>query len=421
MISTSLRLAATLAVCSTGISAAKVQIESMRHDIQQIKATNFDGIIAKFRDSSVSSVWFFKDDNKADEAFLAEYNKVASELKGMAKVTAMNCNDFPVFCDKQGVKETPSIMIYPPNPVPAFKFEGKLEQKAISGKISRFMPDTTVMVTKDNIDTFLTTAHEKPKVLLFSNKKSPPTIWKALSTETVFKRTVSFGFVTEDQTDIVQRFKITKFPSVVMQRGGAAAVKEPYKGEMNFLGLKEWVNLHSESGMGDKLFSNSGGKEESLEEAKPWLAQEVPELTAKSQQDVCFKGEGLCVIYLKDGELSQAETEMLSGLSKRFTSQLSDRGAKMKWMWINLKIETKFQELFAPSQFPSAVVFNPHKRLRFSKMDHGEENEHKGDEQGLVKLMDKVLGGDARFTMVPGQKLPSWAAREAPGAKKAEL
>ncbi|CAE8619306.1 unnamed protein product, partial [Polarella glacialis] len=104
MISTSLRLAATLAICSTGLSAAKVQIESMRHDIQQIKATNFDGIIAKFRDSSVSSVWFFKDDNKADEAFLAEYNKVASELKGMAKVTAMNCNDFPVFCDKQGVK-----------------------------------------------------------------------------------------------------------------------------------------------------------------------------------------------------------------------------------------------------------------------------------------------------------------------------
>lgn len=24
---------------------------------------------------------------------------------------------------------------------------------------------------------------------------------------------------------------------------------------------------------------------------------------------------------------------------------------------------------------PSAVVFNPHKRLRFAKMDHGEDNE----------------------------------------------
>merc|ERR1712147_179742 len=115
-------------------------------------------------------------------------------------------------------------------------------------------------------------------------------------------------------------------------------------------------------------------------------------------------GEGLCVIYLKDGELTQAETDMLSGLSKKFTSQLSDRGAKMKWMWMNLAIETEYKTLFEPAMLPSAVVFNPHKRLRFTKLDHGE-----GNEQGIVKLVDKVLGGDARFKMVPKQKLPAWA------------
>jgi len=94
----------------------------------------------------------------------------------------------------------------------------------------------------------------------------------------------------------------------------------------------------------------------------------------------------------------------------------------MKWMWMNLAVETTYKELFAPTQFPSALVFNPHKRLRFTLMDHGEDAEVKGDEQGITKLLDKVLGGDARFKMVPGQKLPAWAAREAPAAgKKAEL
>merc|ERR1712087_904767 len=116
-----------------------------------------------------------------------------------------------------------------------------------------------------------------------------------------------------------------------------------------------------------------GGKEEeSIEESKPWLVQEVPELTAKSHNDVCFKGEGLCVIYMKDGELSVAETDMLSKLSKQFTSQLSDRGAKMKWMWINLAVEQSYKDLFDPSQLPSVAVFNPHKRLRSAKLDHGE-------------------------------------------------
>merc|ERR1712176_976775 len=144
------------------------------------------------------------------------------------------------------------------------------------------------------------------------------------------------------------RFKVKKFPSVVMQRGAKAEIKEAYSGEMNFGALKDWVNLHSESGMGDKV-SGAGAKEEvSIEEAKPWLVQEVPELTGKSQQDICFKGEGLCVIYLKDGAISAAETDMLSGLSKKFTSQLSDRGAKMKFMWMNLAEEPEYKKLFAP-------------------------------------------------------------------------
>jgi len=139
-------------------------------------------------------------------------------------------------------------------------------------------------------------------------------------------------------------------------------------------------------------------------------------MTGKSSGDICLKGEGLCVIYLKEGAISAAETEMLSGMSKKFTSQLSDRGAKMKFMWMNLAEESEYKKLFSPPQLPSAVVFNPHKRLRFTALDHGEDNDVKGDEHSLEKLVDKVLGGDARFKMVPGQKMPSWAKRDG-GAK----
>merc|ERR1711972_1229341 len=97
-------------------------------------------------------------------------------------------------------------------------------------------------------------------------------------------------------------------------------------------------------------------------------------------------------------------------------------GARMKFMWIDLNVETEFKTLFDPAMLPSAVVFNPHKRLRFTKLDHGEENEVKGDEVGISNLLDKVLGGDARFKMVPGQKLPAWTKRDdAKGGKKTEL
>merc|ERR1712187_147838 len=374
---------------------------------------NFDGVISKFRDSAVSAVGYYKDDNKEDIAFLDEYNKVAGDLKGMIKVTALSCSDFPVLCKKQGVEQTPTVMIYPVNPMPAFKYEGKFEAKAIASKVTRFITDMSTKLTKENVDGFITTDATKPKVILFSNKKTVPTIWKALSSETVFKRTVKFGFVTEEDQDLVAKFKIKKFPSVLMQRGSKAEIKEEYKGEMKFLALKDWVNLHSESGMGDKVQGGGGAKEEeSIEEAKPWLVQEIPELTAKSQKDVCFKGEGLCVIYLKEGEISSEETDMLKGLEKKFTSQISDRGAKLRYMWMNLAIESAYKDLFSPVMLPSAVVFNPHKRLRFTALDHGEDNEIKCDAVAFEKLLDKVTGGDARFKMVPGQKMPAWAARD---------
>merc|ERR550514_1182432 len=101
---------------------------------------------------------------------------------------------------------------------------------------------------------------------------------KALSSETVFKRSVKFGYATESDTALCSRFKVTKFPTLIMQRGAKAEIKETYKGEMTFQGIQDWVNLHSESGMGDKT-AGVGGQDEgvSLEEAKPWLVQDIPE------------------------------------------------------------------------------------------------------------------------------------------------
>jgi len=403
-------------------SSGAFKIEAMQHDIQQITEKNFGGVIGKFRDSSVGALWFFKDDNAADKTFLDEYNKVGKDLKGMAKVTAINCNEEVKFCKTNNVKETPSIMMYPINPFPAFMYTGKMESKAIGGKLSKLIQDQSTKITKDNVDSWLSSDASKPKILLFSNKKSPPTILKALSSDTVFSRAAKFGFVTEDEADVCQKFKVTKFPSLVMQRkSGNENKKETYSGELNFLAIQAWMNPYMESGMGDKV--GSGGKQASemnIEDDQPWLEQDVPELTAKSGPAICFKGEGLCVIYLKDGAITPAETTMLTGVSSKFTSQLAGRGAKFKFMWMNLAIETGFKDLFEAAQMPSAVVFNPHKRLRFTKLDHGEDNDIKGDESSLSSLMDKVLGGDARFTPVKGQKLPAWAVREAKAPKDAK-
>jgi len=394
---------------------AKIKIEAMEHDVQEITGRNFDSVISKFRDAAVASVFMFKpgDDIKLFDA----YNEVAKELKGMAKITAINCEDWPVFRKDHEGTETPKIKLFPVNPMPAYLYKGKLEKGAISKAVSKMIQNLATDLTKDNVDAWLTSDATKPKVILFSNKDKVPTILKALSSETVFRRSVKFGFCKQAEDTIVKRFGIKKFPTFLMLRGGKLEQKEQYKGEMNFREIYTWVNLYSESGMGDKVHTKGSAEEQevTLEEAKPWLVQEVPELTAASQADICFKGEGLCVIYLRNGALSDDDTSLLKGMKSKFTSQLEGRGTTFKWMWIDLSVETGFKELFGVEEFPGAVVFNPHKRLRFTKL------EGQATATGIQSLIDKILGGDARFTMVKGQKLPAWANRAKAGGKKAEL
>lgn len=147
---------------------------------------------------------------------------------------------------------------------------------------------------------------------------------------------------------------------------------------------------------------------------KPWLEQDIPELSGPSHNDVCFKAEGLCVIYLKKGAITDDESNMLSRLKQSFTSNLAGRGTVFKWMWMDLATETEFTKLFQASPLPNAVVFNPHKRLRFTKLPE----DTAASKVSISNLIETVLGGDARFKMVKGQKLPSFTLRSTGNDKK---
>merc|ERR1711988_1206335 len=100
-----------------------------------------------------------------------------------------------------------------------------------------------------------------------------PTILRALSSETVFRRGIKFGFFKQADAEAAgaaKRFNIKKYPTFLMLRGGKLEQKEQYKGEMNFRDIYTWVNLYSESGMGDKVHTKGSAvvEEASIEDSK---------------------------------------------------------------------------------------------------------------------------------------------------------
>jgi len=139
---------------------------------------------------------------------------------------------------------------------------------------------------------------------------------------------------------------------------------------------------------------------------------EVEELKSSRKDRLCFTAEGICAIYLANGKASTEEISLLTKLKKKNTSKLSTgtnaRGTTFNWSYLDGTAEPGFMELLNGATLPSMIIYNPHKRPRSVALEEGTA----ADEDSIQELLDKVLGGDARFKAAQGGNLPSFAAKE---------
>mgnify|MGYP000868833387 CR=1 FL=1 len=92
---------------------------------------------------------------------------------------------------------------------------------------------------------------------------------------------------------------------------------------------------------------------------------------------------------------------MLDSVGQGFASKIS-RGIQFYFSYLDQSAEPEFTSTFGieESQYPALVVLNPGKRKRFLL--------HEGEitEANIEKTLDTILGGDARFKNIKGNKLP---------------
>ena len=72
-------------------------------------------------------------------------------------------------------------MIYPPLPAPDMKYEGKIEPKSIISFLGKFVENKCIELNNNNFDDFINSKSNIPKILLFTDKKNIPLIFKRLS------------------------------------------------------------------------------------------------------------------------------------------------------------------------------------------------------------------------------------------------
>lgn len=175
------------------------------------------------------------------------------------------------------------------------------------------------------------------------------------------------------------------------------------------------MNIHSQ------IFVDPNSKDNTPKQssaAKPWLVVPVPKLAVESANDICLKKDGaLCIVLIVKDEasLDNKMLDELNAVGQNFASKIS-RGISFYFMWMDASAEKDFAATFnLEDQYPRLVILNPGKRKRFL-LHEGEINE-----KSIEKTLDRILGGDARFKAIKGNKLPDLVSTYEKEAEKKEL
>lgn len=243
-----------------------------------------------------------------------------------------------------------------------------------------------------------------PKCILFTEKKGNPLIFRALSVS--FDKKIDMGIVRSSESAINAKYKIKKFPAIMVLTVGEKKQKL-YEGAINYKLLFDWMNVFSETFFRvgeDKARSTDKPKVE-----KPWaievillLIQKLPEFTKDSANEICFKIDGtICVLLINHEKPQDDLINMFYNLQNHLSPKI-DRGIKYKFGWINSNTQNKFISSTGLSLGDKSkmMIVNPGSRKRFYIM----ENEL--NEANMKYEFDKLAGGEIRFKNFPRNTIP---------------
>lgn len=162
------------------------------------------------------------------------YEKAATNLKGLANVAAVNCDDDAnkPFCGSMGVQGFPTLKIITPTKAgkPAVEdYQGPRSAKGIVDHVVERIPNYVKRLQDKTLDAWLKESNETTKVILFSDKGTTSPLLRALAID--FLGTVKVGQVRSREATAVETFGVTSFPTLILLPGGTKD-SIMYNGEM---------------------------------------------------------------------------------------------------------------------------------------------------------------------------------------------
>jgi len=179
--------------------------------------------------------------------FKDEYVSISEKLYGIIKVGAVDCLKEEELCEEFSVYNVPTILIFSENFTDdGDKHEGAMTANSIMNAATKKMQSFVSVVTESNYESFVERdRNTKHKIILFTEKKSTPTVYKALSKK--YLERLTFGEIKQASEELVKQFGIVTFPTIMALTDPENYAGEKYEGEMNIDQLTKFMGIYAYS------------------------------------------------------------------------------------------------------------------------------------------------------------------------------
>lgn len=178
------------------------------------------------------------------KSVIFECSELVNRMYGIFGTAAIDWLQEEEIWDEFVIFDTPTVMVFKEDYYDeGHKYIGAIEWNKISKFASDQMQSFVSIVHNDNYDSFITREQNSFKTLLFTNKKSPTPLIKSLSKTYIGK--ILFGYVRNTETELVQKFKIEKFPTLVVVTDPLTYQIDKYEGEYKLESLKDFYRPYA--------------------------------------------------------------------------------------------------------------------------------------------------------------------------------
>lgn len=202
-------------------------------DDTEVTTLDLGNVFQFYRRREIWIVYFFNPENKECKEFKDTYKEISEKLYGIIKVGAIDCLNEEELCEEFGAYDIPQILIFSENfSDEGERYRGDMEVNKIMNAASKRMQSFVSVVSDSNYESFIERERlVKNKVILFTDKKTTPTLFKALSKK--YLERLNLGEIKQSEEELIKKFGITEFPTILALTDPEGYSGEKYEGAMN--------------------------------------------------------------------------------------------------------------------------------------------------------------------------------------------